>query len=207
MKRYGILRRLLVWLLRIGHCRGFGVQSPWAYGFVTDVINRRLPFNEYKSLYDAFPQANYIERKNGEFFLRLANFSQLRTVFSCYSDASTDDLLAAYVSAGCRNATYVRCNSFFKLKTELEAHLAEPPVLVIVNTISASWEKSIESMQGLLKDGDFLVALDIHSTGEAKKRWTSILNNVANGLTFDLYYVGVVYFDSKRYSEHFKINF
>ncbi len=207
MKRYGILQRLLVWLLRIRHCRGFGVQSPWAYGFVTDVINHRKSFNAYKTLSDAFPRASFIERKNGEFFLRLSDFSQFSSVFSCYCDASTDDLLAAYVSAGCSKATYVRCNSFLKLKTELEVRLAEHPVLVIVDTFSAAWERSIESMQGLLKDGDFLVALDIHAMCETKKRWNSIINNVANGLTFDLYYVGVVYFDSKRYSEHFKINF
>ena len=207
MKRYGILQRMLVWLLRIRHCRGFGVQSPWAYSFVRCVINERLPFKSYKELHDAFPQASCIERKNGEFILRLAKFSQLRTVYSCYCDASSDDLLAAYVSAGCCKATYVRRNSFSKLKTELEVRLAEHPVLIIVDTLSSAWEKSIESMQGLLKDGDFLVALDIHAMGEARKRWSSIMNNVANGLTFDLYYVGVVYFDSKRYSEHFKINF
>ncbi len=198
---------MLVWLLRIRHCRGFGVQSPWAYSFVRYVINGRQSFCAYKALHDAFPRASRIERKNGDFFLRLANFSQFKTVFSCYCDASTDDLLAAYVCAGCHKATYVSCNSFSKLKTELEVRLAERPVLIIVDTLSSAWEKDLESMQGLLKDEDFLVALDIHAMGEARKRWSSIMNNVANGLTFDLYYVGVVYFDSKRYSEHFKINF
>lgn len=207
VKSYGLLRRLLVWFLRIGHCRGFGVQSPWAYGFVTEVINERLPFNEYKALHNAFPQASYIERKDGEFFHRLANFSQLRTVFSCYCDTSTDELFEAYVMAGCRKANYVRCNSFFQLKKKMEDRLTEHPVLVVLDASSAIWETTVKCMQGMLKDGDFLVALDINAMSEAKKRWSSILNNLANGLTFDLYYMGVVYFDSKRYLEHFKINF
>src|SRR5574344_751568 len=34
-----ILGRLFIYIRRINHCKGFGVQSPFAYKFITDVIN------------------------------------------------------------------------------------------------------------------------------------------------------------------------
>ena len=44
------LRHAFVWLKRIGHCRGFGVQSPTDYWLVRYVINEHWPYYQYASL-------------------------------------------------------------------------------------------------------------------------------------------------------------
>ena len=48
-----LLLRLLhpfVWLLRFRHRRGYGVHSPFAFNFITDVVYQRLPYYKYCEL-------------------------------------------------------------------------------------------------------------------------------------------------------------
>ena len=41
---------MAVWLSRINHCRGFGVQSPSAYAFIRYVVNEHYPYYAYEDL-------------------------------------------------------------------------------------------------------------------------------------------------------------
>ena len=91
------LRRAYVWLRRIGHCRGFGIQSPTDYRFVRQVINEHWPYYAYEELgcYD-----DWLHRKLGRLCFRLANERQPQTIVSWagYHD---------YLQAGCRKAWLV----------------------------------------------------------------------------------------------------
>ena len=57
------IKRMMVWLGRIHRCRGFGVQSPWAYRLVRNVINERYPYYAYAPLAVAHPHADAVTRK------------------------------------------------------------------------------------------------------------------------------------------------
>ena len=72
----GKLRRMLVWLSRMRHSRGFGVQSPWAYRMVRYVINEHYPYYAYDDLALSYPGLGVVERKMCELCLRLANSVQ-----------------------------------------------------------------------------------------------------------------------------------
>ncbi len=81
---------IFVWLSRIFHCRGFGVQSPTDYAFVRYVINEHWPY--YK--YDEIGQGDHwLKRKVGQLYFRLANWRQPETVFG--------PSWQEYVKAGC----------------------------------------------------------------------------------------------------------
>ena len=54
---------MLVWLGRMRHSRGFGVQSPWAYRMVRYVINEHYPYYAYESLALSYPGLGVVERK------------------------------------------------------------------------------------------------------------------------------------------------
>lgn len=57
---------------RIGKSRGFGIQSPWAYSFVRDVIMEKLPYYEY----DIIEKRNLSRKdeKTEKLYWRLRNF-------------------------------------------------------------------------------------------------------------------------------------
>ena len=88
------LHQAWVWLRRIGHCRGFGIQSPTDYRFVRYVVNEHWPYYAYRQtgLNDS-----PLRRKLGRLYFRLANHLQPGTVV---------DLLGydEYLRAGCRKA-------------------------------------------------------------------------------------------------------
>ena len=91
------LKYALVWLSRLNHCRGFGIQSPTDYRFVRYVINERWPYYAYDSLGQ---NDNWLRRKLGLLYFRLVNERQPATIVDWlgYRD---------YLEAGCGKARMV----------------------------------------------------------------------------------------------------
>ena len=85
----------LVWVSRIGHCRGFGIQSPTDYWLVRYVINEHWPYYQYDRLGE---NDDWLTRKLGLLFFRIANWRQPKTIES--------DSYQEYLQAGCRKATF-----------------------------------------------------------------------------------------------------
>lgn len=91
------LKGLLVWIRRIGHCRGFGIQSPADYWLVRYVINEHWPYYAYERLGQG---GHWLRTKIGRLCLRLANERQ--------PDVIIDKVgLGEYLSAGCAKAKIV----------------------------------------------------------------------------------------------------
>ena len=67
-----ILRRYYVWLRRLNHICGFGIQSPTDYWFVRYVVNERWPYYAYSFLTDN----DWLTQKLGRLYFRLANWRQ-----------------------------------------------------------------------------------------------------------------------------------
>ena len=44
------LKRPFIWLRRFRHRRGYGVHSPFAFDFITDVVYERTAYYKYKDL-------------------------------------------------------------------------------------------------------------------------------------------------------------
>ncbi len=60
------------YLSRIGKSRGFGIQSPWAYSMVVDVIMESLPYYAYEEIDRRYTST--WERKREKLYLRLRNY-------------------------------------------------------------------------------------------------------------------------------------
>ncbi len=52
-----------------------------------------------------------------------------------------------------------------------------------------------------------LILHGIHSNRETMDFWRMIQSDNRVGITFDLYYLGVVFFDTKRYKHNYIVNF
>ena len=66
------MKSIKEYLCRIGKSKGFGIQSPWAYCFVKDVITETLPYYIYKDI-----EAKYVgkkEQKKQKLYFRVRNF-------------------------------------------------------------------------------------------------------------------------------------
>ena len=172
------LQQAFVWLRRIGHCQGFGIQSPSDYRFVRYVINEHWPYYAYAGL---GKHDKWLRRKKGKLFFRLANDLQPDSVV---------DLLGyeEYLKAGCQ-------------KTELISHHS---TLITSTLILAPANADLQTICQACSSHTMLVVDDI---GQHAKAWRKILAMDRATVTFDLYYCGIVLFDPKRTRQHYIANF
>ena len=166
----------LVWLRRIGHCRGFGIQSPNDYRLVRYVINEHWPYYQYDTL---GLDDNWQRKKLGKLYFRLANWRQPSVI-------TTDDY-QDYFAAGCRKAIF-----------------GEAAELVRISMESDCWQQQLYDLYNKVDEHTILIAEAIWKNKEA---WRIITTDERTGVTFDLYYCGIVLFEKKRTRINYIINF
>lgn len=101
------MKPLAEYIRRIGKARGFGIQSPWAFRFVTEVIGEKWPYYAYESIDRQYTARS--ERRYQKLMLRIRNYvypSLLaeRDIDSITADSLSNDITAA----GKRGAIIIR---------------------------------------------------------------------------------------------------
>lgn len=106
------LKKILLFLKRIGHCRGFGIQSPTDFAFVNDVIYERLPYYAYEELDSMFPSFASFDRKLARTYFRICNFVQPQ--YYVFGE-NVPEVFAKYTRRGCLNSITGRTLYFVSL--------------------------------------------------------------------------------------------
>lgn len=191
------VQRYLHWLRRIKYCRGFGVQSPSAYRFIRYVINEHYPYYAYDELRKELPRLDSLTRKRMELYFRVANFRQA----SLWLDYSRrDDTIATYVWRGC-NATRVRNIA------DSQQPVSGDKIEVLRICPIAGCESLLAAALKQADDRTLFVIEDIGYNDTAKRMWHTLLESDITSVSYDLYYLGIAFFDRKRYKANYVVNF
>lgn len=191
------VQRYLHWLRRIKYCRGFGVQSPSAYRFIRYVINEHYPYYAYDELRKELPRLDSLTRKRMELYFRVANFRQA----SLWLDfCERNDVIATYVGRGC-HATQVR------RITDLQQITADARIEVLRICPTAGSEAVLEAALQQTDDHTLFIIEDIGFNDTAKRLWQKLIESDLTSVSYDLYYLGIAFFDSKRYKNNYIVNF
>lgn len=191
------VQRYLHWLRRIKYCRGFGVQSPSAYRFIRYVINEHYPYYAYDELRKELPRLDSLTRKRMELYFRVANFRQA----SLWLDfCERNDVIATYVGRGC-HATQVR------RITDLQQITADDRIEVLRICPTAGCEALLEAALQQTDDRTLFIIEDIGYNDTAKRMWQKLLESDLTSVSYDLYYLGIAFFDRKRYKANYVVNF
>lgn len=188
------LKMLLVWLLRIGHCRGFGVQSPSAYRFIRYVVSEHYPYYAYGAL-RGVPGVNVLERKLGLFFFRLSNHLQ-RARWQLALSSPAAPYYIRCIRSGCEAAEV-------SLKA---ADGGESLRRVLLTEAGDDRAGVLEDFLARVGTDDLLVVLGIHDDAAGRRQWRRLLADGRTGVAFDLYYCGIIFFDG-RHRQHYIVNF
>lgn len=168
-----------VWLLRFRHRCGYGVHSPFAFRFITDVIYEPLPFYAYQTLSPLLPFAQRFRRKKGlELLFRLANYQQ-PSVIAIQGEAPFP---TAYLHAGCRKATIQPLNQCSEAQL---VYLTEP---------------NEQAISLLAKGGGMLIVDNLHRHRQWFKQLPATLH-------FDLYDLGIALFALPYHPHYYVVNF
>ena len=191
------VQRYLHWLRRIKYCRGFGVQSPSAYRFIRYVINEHYPYYAYDELRKELPRLDSLTRKRMELYFRVANFRQA----SLWLDfCERNDVIATYVGRGC-HATQVR------RITDLRQITADDRIEVLRICPTAGSEALLEAALQQTEDHTLFIIEDIGYNDTARRMWQTLLESDITSVSYDLYYLGIAFFDRKRYKANYVVNF
>lgn len=191
------VQRYLHWLRRIKYCRGFGVQSPSAYRFIRYVINEHYPYYAYDELRKELTRLDSLTRKRMELYFRVANFRQA----SLWLDfCECNDVIATYVGRGC-HATQVR------RITDLRQITADDRIEVLRICPTAGSEAVLEAALQQADDHTLFIIEDIGYNDTAKRMWQKLLESDITSVSYDLYYLGIAFFDRKRYKANYVVNF
>ncbi len=191
----------LRWLSRIFYCRGFGVQSPSAYRFIRYVINEHYPYYAYDDLRKEFPETSLIDEKIYRLYFRVANFMQPCRFINYGKPA---EILSRYVNAGCR------CTEIINIEEMSDAsygYLTDgaAPLLLRVNLYEGAYDRPLSLIDNMPENAIMMVD-GIKHNRRTRNIWRQLRDDTRTGVTFDLYYCGIVFFD-KRIKQNYIVNF
>ena len=221
------LRRIYIWCRRFRHRRGYGVHSPFAFGLITDVIYERRPYYAYQEL-EALRRAakghlTYPERVDKLLFRLVNRFSPQRIVevgtgaglslcylaagrrgAQCISLPGEDtSMVVEEVVDKCQNATLVKGPLMDTLREELSAGKVDFLHIAHTQNFSQVWENFFPYKA----EKTIVVIEGIHDTKSKSAWWEEIVADERTGITFDLYDLGIVFFDHTMNKQHYIVNF
>lgn len=203
------LKRPFIWLSRFRHRCGYGVHSPFAFNLITQVIYESTPYYKYKDLAveqkKLAPQKDnywkYESKKVKRLLFRLVNYIQPDTIVDVGRLAAS----SLYLKAGKEGADYTAASEFSELFLEagvpvgfLYLHDYRHPEFmeeVFRICVACTCGKSVFVIEG------------IRYTSQMKALWKRMQQDEHVGITFDLYDLGILFFDKTKIKQNYIVNF
>ena len=192
------LKALCVWLQRMKYIQGFGIQSPSAFSFDRKVINDHTSYPIYAEVKDDV-NLNFTERKKARLLYRINRFVQANKFCFCPTKISRYE---AYIKAACSTTLTQAADKWGKIDAE-----TTPNDTAIYFLTACKQSKTFYERLRIAINGQSFVMVDnIKQTAEAKAFWQEIVDDERVSFSFDLYYIGIAFFD-KRPKQNYIINF
>ena len=174
----GFFFRFFIFLKRIRHCAGFGVQSPTDYAFVREVIYERWPYALYAELEAHYGDTDSFLLKLSQLLLRVSNYAQASQIGVI---GNLPPVMEAHLKAGCR-------------KSEIMTVKGQK------SKDKGRGEGTLDFSPSSLDIFPLLIATDLN------EQWQEYISQ-EHIISYDLYYLGIAFYDEKRYTEGHVINF
>lgn len=141
----------------------------------------RYVINEHWPYYQYEKLGNedeWLTRKLGFLYFRIANWRQPHVIQS--------DGFHQYLQAGCRNAQFGDSTELIRL------------------TLEGDYRSRLATIYNKVEESTVLI---VEAIKKNRAFWCEIVNDERTGVTFDLYYCGIVMFDKKRHKQNYIVNF
>lgn len=198
------IKRSVVWLRRAQYSRGFGVQSPWAYKFIRYVVNEHYPYYKYAQLKQQVYGINKRVRKLCRLYFRIANFQQPHSFIdylpfsSCYK---------IYTLAGAKKTLYqlISQDTTPESYTRILAEVGDNSIVRV--SLRGNYREFIDKAIALLPSTSVLILEHIKRNKETEAYWKSLVADDRTGITFDLYYCGLIFLNKTMIKQDYIVNF
>lgn len=201
------IRRPFVWLSRFRHRCGYGVHSPFAFSLITDVVYEKRPYYAYALLEK---EAKKMRRMHGydkgmlkvnRLLFRLVNRMQPAGIV----EVGRSSVASLYLQAAKPSADYLFATDLSELFLD-----ADVPVSFLYLNDCLRPDLQEEAFRICVRRATPQSVFVVHGVGyskEMKALWHRMQADERVGITFDLYDVGLLFFDRSKIKQHYIVNF
>lgn len=202
----GVIKRRWIWLKRFRHRCGYGVHSPFAFDFLTNVVYERGEYYAYRSLRELhFTPAywwNGHTVKCRKFLFRLANYVH-PSVIRVYGHAGGD--MEDYLRAGCVSAEFRHADGKSRVGEGIRAGASGDELLYAgADVRPLQWMALADAVP---TEKSVCLLCGIHDSAEGLRNWERVKRHPRVSVSFDLYDYGILFFDSSKQNQHYIVNF
>lgn len=187
------------WINRKRHNRGFGIQSPSAFFFITEVLNERLPYYAYRTLDYAIEKCGGMSRKHARELFRITNYMHPANCIAVASESAFKAMQAARPCAPCYSADGKKHGEL----GEIISKCNEVGILYIGNTPLR--DTIIETALQHTNNRSAIIVEGINKDRSAQEWWQGIVEDSRTIVTYDMYSYGILLFDSEKKKQHYKL--
>lgn len=198
------VKQPFIWLARLRHRCGYGVHSPFAFELITNVFYEKTPYYAYEELKQKESSGKKLgktSRKVKRLLFRLVNRFQPQRIV----DVGLPSSAISYLQAAKKDTFYtiITYNSHWVQPIEdffdfIYIHHPDDPYFV---------EKTFNQYVKYAHEKTVCIIEGIYQSGDMKKLWRKLCQEEVVGITFDLYDLGIIFFDRKKVKQHYIVNF
>lgn len=201
------IKRPFIWLSRFRYRCGYGVHSPFAFSLITDVIYEKMPYYAYASLEK---EQKRLVRERGysrgsqkvnRFLFRLVNKVQPATIV----EVGRPSVASLYLQSAKPSAEYLFASDLSELFLDTDV----PVDFLYLNDYRNPelLEKVIDICVRRTTLKSVFVVHGICYSKEMKALWKRLQEDERVGIIFDLYDLGLLFFDKTKIKQHYIVNF
>ncbi len=207
---YHLLPRLVRWLRRFRKRKGYGVHSPLAFQFITDVVYNASPYYAYAALSqplepslsrgDEYDPVSGLTAKDLRLLFRLANYQEATRILLLGASPAVEAHIAAARTTAVRVvASQPPASSLFPPTSSLFS--PPSPDLLYCDTPDLLPATLLEAESAMV------IVRGIHRTPAASTRWKQLMQHPHVTLTFDLGRFGIVLRRPKINRQDYVVNY
>lgn len=204
-----LIRRIWNWCCRFRYRRGYGVHSPSDFYLITFVIYEKLPYYAFRTLRKERFAENlpHYRRKVKELLFRLVNYLAPETLLEVGTGDSSSIRYMRTARPSMHSVT-MKGNDWEETLKQMEFQLTEWGSVDFLHIAHTPYYKEVfDKAMSCMKDIACIVVGNPYETPEKQEWWKSVIQDERVRITFDLYDVGLMFFDSKRYKQNYIVNF
>lgn len=203
------LHRIWTWCCRFRHRCGYGVHSPSDFFLITAVIYEKGHYYAYRSLQEKkYPvYLPHYRKKVNRLLFRLVNYLRPESLVEV---GTGNGASIEYMRAACRtmDAVTLKADNWATASQQLKKRLSGMHTLDCLHIgHTPFYKETFEQVLPYAGPRSCFIVGGIHETKEKRKWWEQVVASEATGVTFDLYDIGLVFFDKARYKQHYIVNF
>ncbi|MBR5150237.1 MAG: hypothetical protein IKU35_10750 [Bacteroidaceae bacterium] len=204
---------------RYRHNRGFGVQSPRAFHFVTSVLKESHPYYDYAFINGVAAKCDGGKSAHCRMLYRIVNHVQPSNIVmfaphgvAACAIAAAKRHVPAYVLNAPSTISLPEVASFMAARGCRMLSGGISPVIDATDKIgllyvgrSFSYAAVVEEAIKHVAPDSVIIVEKIHSSPEMRQWWQKIKEHPEVCVTFDLYSMGLLFFDKNYKKQHYTL--